>query len=135
MDTFHLCVLSKRLSYILFVFPLSLFLWFKKQPPEVFFKKGVLENFTKFTEKHLCWSLFLIMLQAFRPATLLKERLWHMCFPVNFAKFWRKSFLQNTSGQLLLWLHALQWLLSLAWSKSQVRKMWWKLTFSSFKLI
>ena len=26
--------------------------------PEVFCKKGVLENFTKFTEKHLCQSLF-----------------------------------------------------------------------------
>ena len=22
-----------------------------------------------------------------RPATLLKKRLWHRCFPVNFAKF------------------------------------------------
>ena len=25
--------------------------------PEVFCKKSVLRNFTKFTEKHLCWSL------------------------------------------------------------------------------
>ena len=29
---------------------------------------------------------FLIKLQA-APATLLKKRLWHRCFPVNFAKF------------------------------------------------
>ena len=27
-----------------------------------------------------------------RPATLLKQRLWHMCFPVNFAKFLRTPF-------------------------------------------
>ena len=27
-----------------------------------------------------------------RPATLLKKRLWHMYFPVNFAKFLRKLF-------------------------------------------
>ena len=31
---------------------------------EVFYKKAVLKNFTKFTGKHLCWSLFLKMLQA-----------------------------------------------------------------------
>ena len=37
-----------------------------------------------------------------RPATLLKKRLWHRGFPVNFAKFLRTSFLQNTCGQLLL---------------------------------
>ena len=33
-------------------------------------KKGVLKNCAG---KHLCWSLFLIKLQAFRPATLLKR--------------------------------------------------------------
>ena len=27
------------------------------------------------------------------PATLLKKRLWHRCFPVNFAKFLRTPFL------------------------------------------
>ena len=32
-----------------------------------------------------------------RPATLLKKRLWHSCFPVNFTKFLRTPFLQNTS--------------------------------------
>ena len=32
----------------------------------MFFKIGVLKNFTIFTGKHLCWSLFLIKLQAFR---------------------------------------------------------------------
>ena len=37
-----------------------------------------------------------------RPATLLKKGLWHRCFPVNLVKFLRTSFLQNTSGRLLL---------------------------------
>ena len=37
-----------------------------------------------------------------RPATLLKKRLWRRCFPVNFVKFLRTPFLQNTSGRLLL---------------------------------
>ena len=57
-------------------------------------KKGVLRNFTKLTRRHLCWSLFLIKLQAL---TLLKKRL-----AVNFVKFLRIPFLQNTSGRLLL---------------------------------
>ena len=36
----------------------------QKQPPEVLFKKGVLENFAHLTERHLCW-----------------------CFPVKLSKF------------------------------------------------
>ena len=35
-------------------------------------------------------------------ATLLKKRLWHKCFLVNFAKFLKTPFSQNTSGRLLL---------------------------------
>ena len=55
-------------------------------------KKGVLRNFGKLTGKHLCQGLFFNK----------KKRLWHRCFPVNFAKFLRTSFLQNTSERLLL---------------------------------
>ena len=62
--------------------------------PEVFYEKGVVRNFAKLTGKHLCQSLFLNTVQ---PATLLKRRLWHRCFPVNFAKFLRTPFSQNTS--------------------------------------
>ena len=36
-------------------------------------KKRVLKNFANFTEKHLCWSLFLMKFQAFRSAALLKK--------------------------------------------------------------
>ena len=74
----------------------------QKQPPEVFYKKGVLRNFTKFTGKHLCQSLSFNKVADLRPATLLKKRLWHRCFPVNFVKFLRTPFLQNTAGRLLL---------------------------------
>ena len=55
--------------------------------PEVFCKKDALRNFAKFTGKHLCQSLFFNKVAGLRPATLLKKRLWHRCFLVNFAKF------------------------------------------------
>ena len=52
---------------------------------------------------------------------LLKKKLFHRCFSVNFSKFLRPPFLQNTSGRLLLNLttyhfsskniKAFQWLL------------------------
>ena len=48
---------------------------------------------------------FLIKLQL-RLAPLLKKRLWHRCFPVNFAKLWRAPFVKSTSEWLLLWTTA-----------------------------
>ena len=67
-------------------------------------RKGVLRNFAKFSGKFLCQIIFLIKLQVsgLRPATLLKKRLWHGCFPVNFVNFLKTPFLQNKSWQLLL---------------------------------
>ena len=37
-----------------------------QQPTVVFYKNAVLKNLAEFTEKHLCWSLFLLTLQVFR---------------------------------------------------------------------
>ena len=37
------------------------------------------------------------------PATLLKKRLWHRCFPVNFAKFLRTPFFTKHLWWLLLY--------------------------------
>ena len=70
----------------------------------MFYKKGVLKIFTKFTEKQLRQSLYFNKVAGLRLATLLKKRLWHRCFPMNFVKFLRTPFLQNTSGRLLLFL-------------------------------
>ena len=55
-------------------------------------EKGGLRNLTKFTGKQLCQSLFYNKVVGLRPATLLKKRLWHRCFPVNFVKIQRASF-------------------------------------------
>ena len=61
--------------------------------PDVFCKKGVLRNVAKLTGKQLCQSLYFNKVAGLRPATLLKQRLWHLCFPVNFAKLLRTPFL------------------------------------------
>ena len=60
---------------------------------EVFCKKGVLRNFTKFTGKRLCQSLIFNKVAGLRPANLVKKRIQHRCSPVNFAKFLRTPFL------------------------------------------
>ena len=76
----------------------------RRSRPEVFCKKGVLRNFTKFTGKHLCQSLFFNKVTGLIAATLLNKRLRHRCFSVNFAKFLGTTFLQNTSTRLLIYL-------------------------------
>ena len=62
--------------------------------PEVICKKCVLRNFTKFKVAGLS------------PATLLRKRLWHRCFPVNFAKFIRTPFVTEHLRWLLQNIHA-----------------------------
>ena len=74
--------------------------------------KDIIRNFAKFIRKTPAReSLFLIKLQIWgaRPAILFKKRLWHRCFPVNFAKFLWIPFLQNTSGRLVLYTLHKQW--------------------------
>ena len=82
----------------------------------MFCEKGVPRNFTKITGKQLCQSLFFKQLcqglsfnkvAGLGPATLLKKRLWHRCFPVNFVKFLRIPFL--TEHLWLLLLHFWRW--------------------------
>ena len=64
---------------------------------QMIIKIGARNDFAIFTGKHLCWSLFLITLQAVTSATLLKKGS-NTCFPVNIAYILRTAFLQNTSG-------------------------------------
>ena len=64
----------------------------QEQTPEVFCKKKVfLNKFHKIHRKTPVSESF-----------LLKKRLWDRCFPVNFVKFLRTPFLQDTSRQRLL---------------------------------
>ena len=51
-----------------------------------FIKAVLLKNFTIFTGKYLCRSLFLNKVEGLSPATLLKKKLRHRWFPVNFVR-------------------------------------------------
>ena len=67
--------------------------------PDVLCKEKVFSEISQNSQESTCArDSFLIKLQA----TLLKKSLWHRSFLVNFAKFLRTDFLQNTSGRLLL---------------------------------
>ena len=83
----------------------------QKQSSRGVLPKSVLRNFAKFTGKHLCQTLF------------LNKELWHRCFPVNFAKFLKSSFLHNTSGWLFLKISAVLW----KWimEKEKPRDLFW----------
>ena len=62
----------------------------------MFYEKGLLRSFIKFTGKHLCQSLFFNKVAGLRPAVLLKKRLCHRYFPVNFAKNFKNTFHYRT---------------------------------------
>ena len=75
----------------------------QKQPPEVFYKKAVLKNSAIFTGKHLRWSLFLMKLQAFSPATLLKRDSSTGFFSCEFCETFKNiNILKNICERLLL---------------------------------
>ena len=59
----------------------------KSSRPEVFCR-----NFTKFTGKYLCQSLFFSKVTGLKPASLLKKRLWYRSYHVNFVKFAKNTF-------------------------------------------
>ena len=57
----------------------------------MFFKKGVLKNFSNFTGKHLCWSLLFNKVAFLRPGVFQQGR-----FPVKFVKFGKNTFFYRT---------------------------------------
>ena len=67
----------------------SSYLPLQKQPPEVFYEKGVLKNFAKFTWKHLSQSLFLIKLQA---CNFIKKDTLSQVFSCEFSVIFKNIF-------------------------------------------
>ena len=90
------CIIMRRCTY-------------RSSRPEVFCKKGVLKNSQNSQKNTFARASLLIKFQA-APATLLKKRPWHRCFPKNFAKFLRTHFfiehlcwLVQIYGRACLW--------------------------------
>ena len=73
------------------VFPFFQFgyVW-KKQLPEVLYKKNVFQKLAKMTGKYLCWSLFFDRVTGLQH--YLKKRLWYRYFPVIFTALLRMPF-------------------------------------------
>ena len=73
---------------------------------------GVLKNSGKFTRKHLCKSLFSNRVTDLRPATFIKKEALAQVFSSEFCEISKNTFLQNTSGRLLLFVKKLFWKIS-----------------------
>ena len=109
----------------------------QKQSPRGALQKRRSQKFRKIDRKTpVPESPFLIKLQAQACNFILKKRLWHRCFPVNFAKFLRTPFLQNTSGRLLLPTISHTFLaLSTQWVSSSPSRKWRRGASPRFHLI
>ena len=79
----------------------------KLQSPEEVcsIKKGVLENFAKFTGKHLCQSLSLFLIKLLKACNFIKRVTLAQVFSCEFCEIFKNTFLQNSSGRLLLKPH------------------------------
>ena len=87
---------------------------FQKQSSRGVLQKKVFLEISRNSQENTCAGVsFLIKFQASRPATLLKKRLWHRCFPVNFGKFLRILFFIEHLWWLPLDFQVLEFSLSL----------------------
>ena len=91
---------SRVLLYCKYVDKWTAWKWNKSKSSrsQIVFKIGVLKNFINFIGKYIYWNLFLIKLQAWRPATLLKRDSNTGVFLWNLQNFSEHFFLQNISG-------------------------------------
>ena len=92
-----------------------------RQIKERFCKKGVLRNFTKFTWKYLCWSLFFNKIAGLRPKTLLKRDSNTVVFRWILCSVLRTPFFTEPLWRLLLykkklWLVPNLYILESGWS-------------------
>ena len=106
----------------------------QKQPPEVFYKKAILENFAILTGKHLCWSFFLILNIAVSKSTYFQnihERLLlKMCSWKEKTLHKKKDFstsISETSENVYVWLFHGWFPLKFGWIYMQCFFLiWWK---------
>ena len=81
-----------------------LLLILKSSYPRCTVDKCVLKNFTNFTGKHMCWSLFCNKVAVLRSFNFIKKKFRPSWFQVKFAKLLRTPILKNICERLLLYL-------------------------------
>ena len=90
----------------------------------MFYKKGVLKNFAKFTGKQLCQSLFFNKVAGLRPPTLFKKRLWHWWFLDTFFREHVRAtasvLIQSGTNHQILWIYS--YLLKKSFKKNVIFK-------------
>ena len=64
--------------------------------------KNVFLEISRNSRENTCARVFFNKVAGLRPATLFKKRLWHRCFPVNFAKVLGAQFFTEKLRWLLL---------------------------------
>ena len=95
------CVLSFAYSFV--VHTIAVTKMEIDEPAKTSHKGEKIRSYTiSFRSSHQRCSMKKGVLRNFTISQILQKRLWHRCFPVNFVKFLRTAFLQNTSGRLLL---------------------------------
>ena len=74
------------------------FLKGRSSRPEVFCKKGIIKNFTKFTGKHLCQRLFFNKVAGLRPGTcnFIKKKTLAQVFYCQFCEIFKNAFFYRT---------------------------------------
>ena len=64
--------------------------------------KKVFLKISQNSQENTCARVFFNKVSVLRPATLLKKKHWHRCFPMNFGKFLRTPFFIEYLWWLLL---------------------------------
>ena len=115
---------------------------FRSSSLVVFCKKTCPSNFCKIYRKTGVRVSFKESCSS-QPRTLLLKWLWHRCFSVSFVKFWKTSFLQNTSEGLLLYFckalsskaasNAIAKSRQINWEDTKNKDMWFTLFFAKIK--
>ena len=119
MTVCYACIAEKSLNRLLW-------LLLKSSNQRWSVKKCALKNFAKFTGNHLCWSLFIIKLQAWGPATFFKRDSDTGVLRWNLQRFWEHLFWRAfVNPCVLLYLH--RW-----FSLQRLKKLWWRFIMEIF---
>ena len=95
------CLQQISLSPFLTTLP---YMWSRSSRQEVFCKKDVLRNFTKFTGKHLRQSLFFNKICGPKTCNFITKETLAQLFSCQFCEiFWEHFFFQNTPGGRFWW--------------------------------